>query len=367
MDWKEKIRRDVFEKNTPTLLLGSGASISTGISLSLEPNFPSMEDLAKCFCDKIKTEEFTSDEISVFSSMREEFMESCNGGERFNLEAFLANHPLRNDSKFFQQILHCTAEAFKSPHNSLTSILEADPNISYPLLELLKSLIKSLPATYPELRMITPNYDLLIEYSADLIGAPCLTGFCGGIIRSWNPKISFIPPTIARNSNRFPARRIRLIKPHGSFSWFQSKTNPNLIIENFALRDLNGDWGRYMVIPGPKKYSDSMENTCRDHMRYMDQTFMKAGSLLIIGYGFNDPHLEEYLKRSLSKGITAIYITRDLSESALEKFVFPYPNVACITSDGDNGSSVYCDGGSKMSIPDERLWTLENFTREFVR
>ena len=51
MHWKEKIRRDVFEKNRPTLLLGSGASISTGISLSLEPNFPSIFDISNTDID----------------------------------------------------------------------------------------------------------------------------------------------------------------------------------------------------------------------------------------------------------------------------------------------------------------------------
>ena len=366
MDWKEKIRRDIFEKRPPTLLLGSGASISTGISLNLDPNFPSMTDLANCFCDRIETDEFSQDEMRAFSVMKTEFNESRKKGTDFNLEAFLTSHPLRQDSKFLQQILQYTVEAFKSPHNSLTQILEMNPSISYPLLEILKSLIRSLPATYPELQVITPNYDLLIEYSADLIGAPCLTGFCGGIIRSWNPNIGFIQPTIKRNEKDFLARYIRLIKPHGSFAWFQSKTSPHLIVENFALRELNGDWRRHMVIPGPTKYSESLKDTCRDHMRYMDQAFMKVKSLLVIGYGFNDPHLEEYLKRSISREIPAIYVTRGLSQSSLESFVFPYPNVTCIMSDGATGSHIYC-GDTEINCPGERLWMLENFAEKFVK
>jgi len=70
MDWKEKIRRDVFENNHPTLLLGSGASISTGISLNLDPNFPSMADLANCFCDRIETEGFGAEETTAFGIMQ---------------------------------------------------------------------------------------------------------------------------------------------------------------------------------------------------------------------------------------------------------------------------------------------------------
>lgn len=366
MDWKETLRRDIFEKRQPTLLLGSGASISTGISLNLDPNFPSMADLANRFCDRIETEGFSAEETTAFEIMQKEFRDSSQEGMQFNLEAFLTSHPLRHDSKFLQQILQYTVDAFKSPHRSLTRILEMNPSISYPLLEILRSLIKSLPATYPQLQVITPNYDLLIEYSADLIGAPCLTGFCGGIIRSWNPDISFIKPTIKRKGKDFPARYIHLIKPHGSFAWFQSKTSPHLIVENFALRELNGDWRRHMVIPGPTKCSESLRDRCRDHMRYMDQAFMKVKSLLVIGYGFNDPHLEEYLKSSLSRGIPAIYVTKSLSNLTLESFVRPYPNVTCIMSDGANGSRV-CRGDEEISCTGERLWMLENFKEEFVR
>jgi|WetSurMetagenome_2_1015567.scaffolds.fasta_scaffold01110_2 hypothetical protein len=366
MDWKEKTRRDIFEKNRPTLLLGSGASISTGISLNLEPNFPSMASLTKYFCDNIVTDGFKPEEITAFEVMHKELHESYADGGQFNLEAFLASHPLRQDSKFLQKILQYTGEAFKSPHDSLTKILETNPSSTYPLRDILEALIRSLPAAYPELQVITPNYDLLIEYSADLIGAPCLTGFCGGIIRSWNPEIGLIQPTMKRNNKIFSARRIRLIKPHGSFAWFQSKADPNLIIENFAIRELNGDWRRHMVIPGPTKYSESLKDICRDHMRYMDQAFMKVKSLIVIGYGFNDPHLEEYLKRSLSRGIPAIYVTKNLSQSALKSFVFPYPNVTCIISDDVTGSRVYC-GDTEISCPDKRLWMLENFTKEFVR
>ena len=366
MQWKEKMHRDVFEKKRPTLLLGSGASISSGISLNIEPNFPSMADLARCFCDRIDTKGFSPEEVTIFDAMHKDFEESCDGYGEFNLESFLTSHPLRQDSKLLQQILQYTGEAFKPPHESLKKILEINPNSSYPLREILESIIRSLPATYPELCVITPNYDLLIEYSADLIGVPCLTGFCGGIIRSWNPEMGFIQPKLKRNGKEFPARRIRLIKPHGSFAWFQSKANPQFIIEYFTIRELNGDWRRHMIIPGPTKYSESLKDVCRDHMRYMDLAFMKGQSLLVIGYGFNDPHLEEYLKRSLSRGIPAVYVTKSLSDSALESFVFPYPNVTCIMSDGAIGSRVYC-GDVEMSYPGERLWMLETFYKEFLK
>lgn len=361
MDWKEKIRRDVFEKNRPTLLIGSGASISTGISLNLKDNFPSMMDLTQYFCDNIEIDGFGPEEITVFEAMRKEFQE----GGQFNLEAFLASHPLRQDSRLLQEILRYTGEALKSPHDSLARIFEMHPDRSYPLRDILEGLIRSLPALSPELQVITPNYDLLIEYSADLIGVPCLTGFCGGIMRSWNPEIGLIQPTIMKNRKPHSARRIRLIKPHGSFAWFQSKDHPNLIIENFALKELNGNWQRHMVIPGPTKYSESLKDICRDHMRYMDLAFMKVNSLIVIGYGFNDPHLEEYLKRSLSRGIPAIYVTRSLNHSAMESFVSPYQNVACIMSDGKAGSRIHC-GDTEIHDPDNKLWMLENFAKEFI-
>jgi hypothetical protein len=365
MDWRERIRREIFEKSRPTLLLGSGSSISTGISLNLRPNFPSMNDLTKRFCDSIETDGFSTDEIIVYNMLQKEYDGICKKEGQFNLESFLADHPLRRDSKFIQQILEHTAEAFKEPHKALTKILEQEPSHLYPVRKMLESLIKSLPAAYPELHVITPNYDLLVEYSADLIRTPCLTGFCGGIIRHWNPEIGFNQPSINRNGKPYLMRRLRLIKPHGSFAWYQSKTDPEVIIENFALRELNGEWQRHMIVPGPTKYEGALKNVCRDHMRYMDQAFVKARSLLVIGYGFNDSHLEEGLKRGLSRGIPTIYVTKELSDTAIESFVVPYHNVTCITSDGLDGSLVYC-GDTQIDCPGENLWMLDRFVKEFI-
>jgi hypothetical protein len=111
---------------------------------------------------------------------------------KFNLERFLAEHPLAPDSMLYQQIVGKTAEAFKEPHGALREALEENPVVTFPLCDMLSKLLKSTPATRPWLSVITPNYDLVVEYTSDLIGAPCMTGFSGRIIRKWMPQIGFI-------------------------------------------------------------------------------------------------------------------------------------------------------------------------------
>lgn len=360
--------RNVFEKKVPTILLGSGLSLSTGNSLNLDPNFPSMNDLAKSFCDTISPKGFTKEENASLLAMKTEFQSSCKGGKPFNLEAFLTEHPLRSDSSFLRQIIEITSEAFIEPHIALAKILEHNTKCSYPLRTMLERLLRAVPKTQPSLCVITPNYDLLVEYTADLIHAPCYTGFFGGILRPWMPELYLIPPRIKSTRFSKPAKYLRLIKPHGSFAWYQSKVDQDLIIEHFGMRKLNGDWQRCMIAPGPTKYAEVLKDVRRHHLLLMDQAFSAAQSLLVIGYGFNDPHLETCLKQSLARGIPAVYVTKDLSESAIESYVSPYPTtVTCITSsDGIDGCKVRTLN-KETQYQGEELWVLDQFINEFIK
>uniref|UniRef100_UPI0013D37F8D SIR2 family protein n=1 Tax=Myxococcus vastator TaxID=2709664 RepID=UPI0013D37F8D len=352
-NWKEQLLREQFERKTPTLLLGSGTSISTGISLGLSTNFPGMPALAKRFYENISDSGFSKEDQQAWASFKQSF--DALGAEwwNFNLEGFLTTHPLLTESVLLRQIREHTAEALIAPHESLAKRLETDPRVAYPLRTLLDRLLRSAPATHPELTVVTPNYDLLVEYSADLLNVPCLTGFTGGILRQWRPEIGFSPPKILGGpGQKSPQiRRVRLIKPHGSTAWYQSTNEPNLIIEQFSTRTPHGNWNRCMIAPGPSKYAEALMNVCRDHMQLMDNAFKNAQFLVIVGYGFNDRHLEEHLKRSLDRGMAAVYATREISEQALNTFVRPYQNVTCITSNGTpNGSRVY-SGAHEWHLP----------------
>lgn len=367
-NWKEQLLREQFERKTPTLLLGSGTSISTGFSLGLSDNFPGMPTLAKIFYENISNQNFNNEDQQTWDAFRKTYESLNEEWWKFNLEGFLTAHPLLIESQFLRQIREHTAKALTAPHEALAKILESTPQIEYPLLTLLKRLLQGTPATHPELTVITPNYDLLVEYSADLLSTPCLTGFAGGILRKWRPEVGFSSPKISSNNGQKTrsAHRIRLIKPHGSSAWYQSASEPNQIIELLSTRPPHGNWNRCMIAPGPSKYAEALMNVCRDHMKLMDEAFAGAQFLLVHGYGFNDRHLEEHLIRSINRGTPAVYVTMSMSSEAINKFVKPHPNVTCIVSDKSiNGSRVY-QGQKEIPLPNDPLWQLDRFISEFI-
>jgi len=365
MDWKEQIIRECFERKLPTVLLGSGASISSGFSLKLKPNFPGMPDLAKRYYETVVPDSFGDEDQAAWQQFKGDYESLGAEWWKFNLEAFLTKHPLQNSSQLLKQLLRQTAEALQVPHKALAELFEKDAKIQFPLRTILERLLRSAPTSNPEINVITPNYDLLVEYTADLIKVPCLTGFSGGIIRHWNPDAGFAPPFVRAGNGFKRSKYLRLIKPHGSFAWHQSQADSGLVVEHFALAGPGGDWSRCMIAPGPSKYAEALKDVRRDHMRHMDDAFKNAQSLLVIGYGFNDSHLEEYLKRSLARGTPAIFVTRDATEEARANFVSLYPQVTCITSDSHVGCVVQ-RGSKREHIPSEPLWELGRFTEEFV-
>jgi hypothetical protein len=366
MDWKETAIQEVFERRFPTVLLGSGSSISTSRHLGLPTGFPSMADLAKRYSSNINPSGFSAGDSSAYNALCAELTGLGADWHKFNLEGFLSEHPLKHDSIFLNQILEQTTHAFKIPHDELSNIFEQNPSICFPLREMLEKLLRAAPAANPELCIITPNYDLLVEYAADLIGAPCINGFCGGILRTWKPEIGMVPPMLRQGKKTVRAKNLRLIKPHGSFSWYQSKTNPDQIIECFKSDGINGDWQRCMIAPGPSKFAEALKDVRREHLHHMDHAFKEAQSLLIIGYGFNDQHLEAHLRRSLEKGTPALCVTYSLSKDVLQEFIAPHPNMTCITSDGTTGCFVQT-GGIEQYYPDDDIWRLDRFVSEFIR
>jgi hypothetical protein len=366
MDWKEAAIQEVFERRFPTVLLGSGSSISTSRYLNLPTGFPSMAELAKRYSQNINSSGFSIEDTSAYQSLCDELAGLGDDWYKFNLEGFLAEHPLKHDSTFLSQILEQTTQAFRLPHDELSTLFEQNPRICFPLREMLEKLLRAAPATNPELCIVTPNYDLLVEYAADLIGVPCLNGFSGGILRTWKPEIGMMPPLLRQGTKTIRAKTLRLIKPHGSFSWHQSKSNPNQIIECFKLEGIEGDWQRCMIAPGPSKYAEALKDVRREHLHHMDHAFNEAQSLLIIGYGFNDKHLEAHLKRSLEKGTPALCVTYSLSDDVLQEFIVPHSNITCVTCDGAGGCFVQI-GADRNHLPEDDIWKLDRFVTEFIR
>ena len=362
MDIFETLHKSVLDNKVPTIFLGSGASIATGIELELTNNFPSMTYLAKQYFENIEpNDKWGQGDIIFWDNFQEEIKELNEDWYKFNLEKFLLDYPLNESSVLLSELLEITITAFHDPQKELEKKIVFNPEIEFSIKNFFEQLLKFLDKSRPYIEVISPNYDLIIEYTADLIGVPCLTGFHGSILRKWKPELGFSNPLIERKENKEFAKHIRYYKPHGSYSWFMNEAG--VAMEYFSDKDIPDDWVRCMIAPGPSKYQNTLKDIRRDHLKFMDDAFERAQSIIVIGYGLNDSHLQEGLKKCLKRKVPILIVTKELSEEAKGEFITNKKNVFAILEDG-NGSIVI--NGDKEFQFEEQYWKLDELNKKLI-
>lgn len=241
----------------------------------------------------------------------------------------------------------------------------------WPAIHFIKRLVETLPEGDRTLHVLTPNYDMLLEHACDYADVPYTMGFFGGIERklNWqavNQGLSF--PEKIKSGRKFHTsyklrKHIRLYKVHGSLSYFYHKNN---VIENHAWM-----WNppkfasRVMITPGLSKY-EILQNYRKELQQSADAAIDKANRFLFLGYGFNDKHLEEYIKRKLiNQGCKGLIITRDCNPR-IQSILKEASNLwlLCKTDNSaSDGTRIFNKQYSGwLEIPQKRLWDIREFS-----
>jgi hypothetical protein len=190
-----------------------------------------------------------------------------------------------------------------------------------PLHWLLKKLVDGLP-TYPVQHVVTPNYDMVIEHTCDALKVPWTDGFTTGSTcrRDWGAaRNSMLKMTREprgrswKDTTRFMPH-VQLHKVHGSINWFRNADEtPLLRCDRMIDGEPPDGWRRAMITPGRGKLEEAGKN--REWFAEADTAIAEAGAFLIVGYGFNDIHIHNGIrKRLVDQGCSGIVITRDWSE-----------------------------------------------------
>src|SRR5690606_10867032 len=249
----------------------------------------------------------------------------------------------------------------------------AQGHTEWPAIRLLNRILATLPDSDPILHVLTPNYDMLFEYSCDYSATPYTNGLFGGIERKedWNAiNRALTLPYRARRGSRIktfyrPRKHIRLYKVHGSLNYFLHRGS---IIENNAwMWDPPAFAERVMITPGLSKYQ-TLQRYRRELLQFADNAVESATHFLFLGYGFNDSHLEEYIKRKLvTQSAPGLIVTRDCNpriESLLEEADNLW--LVCKEVEGD-GSRIFNKRHSGwLSLSGQKLWDVRPFTNRIV-
>lgn len=326
-----------YLSNKPVIILGTGATIPYGL--------PSMYKLADELIKRIIIKVGDAN-YDIWEKFKADLLTTK------DLEKSL--HKVELAQELLTLVINRTWEIINEKDFELYYALLENPQINS-FVSLLKYFLRT--AT-PQIDIITTNYDRFAEYSSELADANTYLGFTHGLMGRF---IANLNENVKLN---FPNRssQVNIYKVHGSLDWFWDNNNipvsiplANKILDNFKPS---------IVTPGVTKYRITHEDPFRTIMALSDQAILKSSSILCIGYGFSDEHVQpKLIKVVKEKSIPIVVITKTLSDSAKSILLNDYCKKILLIEDGtDDSSKIYTSelkGG--IIIDNCKLWTIQEF------
>lgn len=247
---------------------------------------------------------------------------------------------------------------------------------------LLQQLMRGLSPTWPRLPVVTPNYDMLIEYACSKANIPYITGYHGGIIRrqDWSKareRLCRLNPVTMGGKRRdtiTPIPCVELMKVHGSINLFRCNSDGTFVENDIWITDCPADYTPIIAPPGDTKFQEAL----KFHDRLFGEALQaidKAIAFFAIGYGFRDDHIhQKILERVRNHKCPLIVLTLDPSKE-LDKLVTVGKEVWVITgiqnqANGKTDPSGTRFANSKKELSGEfggvALWQSDVFTEQIL-
>ncbi len=335
-----------FSANT-VIIVGSGLSCAEGIS--------GMRDLAKELIEKVPSQ-IQDDSKNLWNKIINDLTdEKSTIKEDANLEATLLKFPPNEDiESVIQKII--TDLVKKEEQQIIQKVIKREINLKF------SSFIRKFSLSKDGLIVITTNYDRLIEIACEIEGIPVDNLFYGkniSVLDERKSKMSFCEK-VCQHGKSFKisfAKKVVIYKPHGCLSWYLYNGEP--INSTFDL-----DLDRLVVTPGGNKYRIGYNSPFDIHRTKANSAIANAQKFIIIGYGFNDDHLETYLKQRIAHGVPTLILTRSLSQNA-KNIIRGKENVISISSfkDSTNSGSEIMFNNKIYKIPNKHWWDIENLIK----
>lgn len=337
-----------FFSSSSVIIVGSGLSCAEGL--------PGMRTLANELINKIP-ELIDTEDISCWEQIRGELIDR-NGKIRnnANLEAALLKYPATiNIEKGIKNITENLIKAKES--EVISSVISNEKKLKF------SKFINQFPLSESGLPIITTNYDRLLEVACEINNIPVDSMFYGKNISKFNEqksKDSFCERVEssgrgAKGSRKVYTKKVLVLKPHGCLNWYMFENEPISTTLNLPLE-------RLIITPGTHKFLKGYNIPFDQHVAKSNSCIDEAGNFVIIGYGFNDQHLETHLIQRIKANIPTLIITMELSENA-KRIIEGLQNVIAITSHCEGGSEIRFRG-KEYTLADKVLWDIEKFIEE---
>lgn len=275
-------------QHNPVIVLGSGASVPHGIR--------GMTPLADALIKNVKPAGVN--EEKAWALIQDDL------GNGVGLEDALQK--TASPPSLVEKIVRCTWSTIASDDLALLQRAATGAE-ALPLTSLLHALFKSTNNT---IHIVTPNYDRIAEYAADLAGAFHATGFVPGFIRRREGA-----DVVSLRRGNYAARTARIWKVHGSLDWFEDSQGQ---VVSLPLSDkLPAGLSPMIVTPGVSKYERTYDEPFRSAIQGADSALGSANAVLCVGFGFRDRHIEPRLvERCRQKNVPIVVLARTLTDEA---------------------------------------------------
>lgn len=160
------------------------------------------------------------------------------------------------------------------------------------------------------IRVFTTNNDLFNETALDSLNIHYINGFGGGLRKYFNPALfnyTWSKRMDTSIDKYEPVENmVYLYKIHGSINWQETehKMNNYFNIEELPPQQLSPDKS-VLIYPTPTKQDKSLGVPYVDLFREFQNKLLEPHSVLfVIGYGFNDRHVNDIIYRALATNST---------------------------------------------------------------
>lgn len=213
------------------------------------------------------------------------------------------------------------------------------------------------------IRVFTTNNDLFNETALDSLNIHYINGFGGGLRKYFNPALfnyTWSKRMDTSIDKYEPVENmVYLYKIHGSINWLETehKMNNYFNIEELSPQQLSSEKS-VLIYPTPTKQDKSLGVPYVDLFREFQNKLLEPHSVLfVIGYGFNDRHVNDIIYRALATNSTinvVIFGKKPVDDEKVRKPIFFINDNRIFTISGKVWNEVQNESG-KIIKNDERI------------
>ncbi len=322
------------------LVIGSGLSSAEGI--------PGMPALAAHLSNRASS---LTGEDAAFWSQAQAVLDADEG-----LEAALLKHAPteRMETWIAQQTVELI---LPKEREVISAVLRGERT-----LRLTAFLAKVLKPT-AGLPILTTNYDRLVEVACEMAGFHVDTTAVGHYAGAFDHVQSSMqscrgitPRGKTTVLDHFP--RAIVLKPHGSFDWYRFGSDAR-------RSSLDLDAERMIITPGLNKYRAGYNFPFDKHRDLANDYLKRASRLLIIGYGFNDDHLQTHLVRRIEEGTPTLILTQSTSKKVV-RLAMESPSCICLSKPSASAGFEMVTKGHQFEGDETDWWDLGILANEVL-